>query len=747
MKLMKYVLFFFFLSAAQSWAQVTVKGVIKSGKGSKPIKAVNVSLKDTYDGTITDSIGRYSFTTTEKGEMTLVVEANGYMPEERKINLNQEVVEVNFLLRKMINELEAVTITAGSFEANDKKRSTVLKPLDIVTTAGANADIAGALQTLPGAQRVGESEGLFIRGGSAEESKIIIDGTVVNNFFFSSVPGIAQRGRFSPFLFNSTAFSTGGYSAQYGQALSAVLNLESVDLPEKSEAQAGISPIFANVGFQRVSKSKKYSFGSSYSYSNLTLYMMMIPQQQEFFKAPTSHNVDFNFRYKLKKGMFKSYAYFNTSALKLRSLSMDSVGIKNMFGLVNSNFFMNVSWKQFLPKNWKLYTVASISYDDNAIQSEVQNSNNEAIGYTGISQFDNGTFKINSFNTMYQLRSTLEKKLSGLNALRFGGEIWHNRDKSNYNFPFFSFDRSIWENYSAGFVEADIFLSNKLAFRPGLRYEYSQLTAKSNIAPRASLSYQIAKTAQLSFDYGIFYQTPERRYMNGSKDLQFSRADHYILTLQHMTKDYTLRSQVFYKKYDGLIKTDAANQTALNNDGYGYAQGFELFWRDKKTIKGMDYWISYSYLDTKRDYLNFPIYTAPTFAAKHTGSFVLKKFWPVRMFGINWSYNWATGRPYYNPNRPATEYLSDRTQFYNSLNFSFNWLTKIGKGNGVVVVGVNNVLNQKQVFGYTYSSRILDASGQYVRNEIGPPARMSFFVGLFISWGVDRTQNNINNNL
>jgi CarboxypepD_reg-like domain len=126
MKLMKFVLFFFFLSAAQSWAQVTVKGVIKSGKGSKPIKAVNVSLKDTYDGTITDSIGRYSFTTTEKGEMTLVVEANGYMPEERKINLNQEVVEVNFLLRKMINELEAVTITAGSFEANDKKRSTVL---------------------------------------------------------------------------------------------------------------------------------------------------------------------------------------------------------------------------------------------------------------------------------------------------------------------------------------------------------------------------------------------------------------------------------------------------------------------------------------------------------------------------------------------------------------------------------------------------------------------------------------------
>ncbi|TMN59328.1 hypothetical protein, partial [Pseudoalteromonas piscicida] len=86
-------------------------------------------------------------------------------------------------------------------------------------------------------------EGLFIRGGSAEEAKIIIDGTVVNNFFYSSVPGIAQRGRFSPFLFNGTVFSSGGYSAVYGQALSSILSLESIDIPEQSEIQAGFSPI------------------------------------------------------------------------------------------------------------------------------------------------------------------------------------------------------------------------------------------------------------------------------------------------------------------------------------------------------------------------------------------------------------------------------------------------------------------------------------------------------------------------
>ena len=59
----------------------------------------------------------------------------------------------------------------------------VLDPIDIVTTASANGDITGALKTLPGAQQVGESEGLFVRGGTATETKTFIDGTLVNNFF------------------------------------------------------------------------------------------------------------------------------------------------------------------------------------------------------------------------------------------------------------------------------------------------------------------------------------------------------------------------------------------------------------------------------------------------------------------------------------------------------------------------------------------------------------------------------------
>jgi hypothetical protein len=67
-----------------------------------------------------------------------------------------------------------------------------------------------------------------------------------------------------------------------------------------------------------------------------------------------------------------------------------------------------------------------------------------------------------------------------------------------------------------------------------------------------------------------------------------------------------LRLETYYKKYQDLIKTttDFYRPIAVNNNGSGYAKGVELFWRDKKSLKNIDYWVSYSYLDSKRDYLN-----------------------------------------------------------------------------------------------------------------------------------------------
>jgi vitamin B12 transporter len=728
-------------------AQNTISGKVRDNKG-KPVLGASISIKDSYDGSTSDSSGRYRFGTSEKDSQTVVVTNVGYKAFEKRILLTPNT-NLDVVLKEEVNELKAVTVTAGSFAAGGRKSAINLTPLDIVTTAGSNADIVAAFRSVPGTQQVGESEGLFVRGGTAQETKIFIDGNVVPNFFNSSVPDVAQRGRFSPFIFKGTSFSSGGYSATFGQALSAALILESIDLPDQSSASAGVAPLFLNGGFQILAKDKKSSYGMNYTYTDLSLYFSLVKQRPDFFQVPQYHALEGNFRIKLKNGgMLKYYGQFNAGNVGLRRPSLDSLGLKNTFALKNINTFHSFTLRMPLSNGWKLQSSLSYTYNKDQIGAEVQNQQNTKIATTNIAAIDFYGFDLTLNQHFLQLRGVLEKKLSGLNTIRFGAEGWLNEEGRGFANLTGTFNGQLQEKFVAAFGEADIFLTNEIAFKGGLRVEYSDLIKKWNIAPRAGFAYKFNSKAQMNLDYGIFYQTPETRYIGNNIDLGFTRADHYILTYQNLSTFYTFRTQVFYKDYVNLLKTGSGTgANASGTNGSGYAKGIELFWRDRKTIKGFEYWLSYSYLDTKRDFLNYPFQVQPTFAANHVASVVTKKFWEKISFGINLSYTYSNGRPFFNPNKPTAEFLSDRTQDFHNMNLSANWLTKIGKAFTVVVFSMNNVLNQDQVFSYNYSNRLRDAGGNLIRNEVSNVAPQFFFLGVFLSWGIDRRNEEVNKGL
>lgn len=238
----------------------TLRGRILDERG-QVLPGANVFLRGTYDGANTDSSGAFRFTTTRKDTAILAVSFVGYEPFSRKITL-PATANFTINLREEANMLNTVVITAGSFEASDEKRMTMLKTMDFVTTAGAGADTTAVVSLMPGAQRVGEQEGIFVRGDSAQESKVVIDGLIVQNPFFSSLPDVQQRGRFQPFMFKSTAFSTGGYSAQYGQAL---LDLLLLNITDKGNNN-GLSLNLTSTGLTFDQANEKSSFSSTAYY-------------------------------------------------------------------------------------------------------------------------------------------------------------------------------------------------------------------------------------------------------------------------------------------------------------------------------------------------------------------------------------------------------------------------------------------------------------------------------------------------
>ena len=692
-------------------AQTIISGKVSDKKG-EVLPFANVALEGTYDGASANENGLFTFSTDEKGSKKLVVTMVGFLPFSKEIELKGEKISLEIRLEESINSLNAVVVTAGMFEASDEKKMVMLKPLDIVTTAGGNADIVSVMQLLPGSNRVGEKEGLFVRGGSANETKTVIDGMIVQNPFFSSTPDVPQRGRFDPFMFKGTAFSTGGYSAQYGQALSSVLLLNTQDKLGENTS----TTVSANLASAAVTHTHKGWLTGTVYYSNITPLISLIKNSFDFEKVPegvgASVSVNENFK---RNNSLKIYGTIadNRSAINLPTY--DEQNSKYIFDNKNKNAFTNASYRQ--------------SYKDGLW---VLNS-----GFSYSKNLDNlniGGFKSDRDDQRIQGRLVMSR-LFGNNrssSFNFGGES-HFIDLSNiygeYNFK-------IKDRYSALFAESEFYVSPKLAIRIGIRGEYTSVINKFNAAPRISLAYKTGKYSQVSFAGGRFYQNPEKEYLYLNKNLGFEIADHAILNYQIIKENRTFRTDLFYKKYSDLVveKTDffdpnpyrfPSGQTS--NNGNGYARGFDMFIRDQKSIKNADLWLTYSFLDTERYFRNYPSATTPYFASKHNMSLVYKQFFNKISTNLGVTFSQSTGRPTYilNDDFKKTEYL----KAYQNLSLMASKIKQTANSFIVFYVIVDNAIGRNNVFGYRYS---LDGSKRF---EVNPMMKRSIFFGATWTFG------------
>src|ERR1044071_8527647 len=175
----------FLIFSIAVYAQTTISGKVIDEKG-KGIPGANVVIRDSYDGASTDINGAFVFSTEEKGPHHIDVTFIGFKPFQKQIDIRESAIAIDVVLKEEINQLDAVVISAGSFTAGEEKRRTILKAVDIATTAGATADIAGALNTLPGTTKVGETGRLFVRGGDESEARTFIDGMLVMNEYNAS---------------------------------------------------------------------------------------------------------------------------------------------------------------------------------------------------------------------------------------------------------------------------------------------------------------------------------------------------------------------------------------------------------------------------------------------------------------------------------------------------------------------------------------------------------------------------------
>lgn len=701
----------FLAFTAAALAQVTIKGRITDKSGS-PLIGTSVIIKGSIDGTSADTSGRFQFRTRRKGVQTILASFIGYEPFEKTLTIKDTTINLNIVLKEKSTAIKDVVITAGAFEAGDKKKGVTLKPLDILTTASATGDIYGAINTLPGTATIADDGRLFVRGGDAYESLTYIDGMRVKKPYSSTTPDLPSRGRYSPQMFTGTTFSSGGYSAQYGQALSSALILQTNGVAPKSQWGLGIMSV--GVNGSETFANERSSISVEAGYYNLQPYLSVVKQQYKWNKYPETINATMHARTKVgSDGLLKLMTTFQTSHYNLDFPDFKNQAQPMQIDLKNSNLYTNLSYADSWGKGWSIKSGIALSLDKNNVKP--------------------GNTKAKETNTYFQSKITLKKEFSSTFNVAGGVELAPNQLMQDYsvNNEVISSTRYT-DNNTAAFVEGEAMLFNKLALRGGLRSEYSNLLGDFKIAPRASIAWLLAPCCQISMASGIFYQTPEDQLLRFTHDLKFEKAVHYIANFQMTKNDRIFRAEVYYKKYSNLVRFDGAkfyDPTLYNNGGNGFAKGLEIFWRDQKTVHNLDYWVSYSYIDSKRLYRDFSAKVTPSFAPKHNIS-VVGKWWISKLstqFGATLSY--ATGRPYDDPSTPL--FMDKLTKDYMDVSINASYIFKIYGKTTVLYTQVGNLLNRKNIYGYNYYK---NSTGTYQASEITASTKQSYFVGLFFNF-------------
>ena len=738
-----------------TFASVIIKGNVTDESG-QPIPYANIYIKDTFDGISSNEKGQFSFTTYEDGKQIFIASFIGYEVFEKEILIDTEDIFINATLQPSASRIGEVYITAGTFGASDEDKVIVLDPIDIVTVASARGEITGALEALPGTQPQTDQQGIYVRGGDASEAKQIVDGMLIQNPYFSDVPDIPQRGRFEPFDFRGTAFSQGGYSAQYGQALSAIVDLQTwTRFGDFNANTFGITPLSLSYG--RAYGNDSTVCGTTIDYTNLKYFQDVnnkgilsdfIKSRVTFSKPIEALEVKTNYSKKFSNGIFKYLGRITKSSL---STSPSEIG--SNFNLENNNKFLLSTYKTEIDNSTRLQL--GFSYSENKDDAKI------------IFIDDNLEIDIPAYDDLRQFRTVLTKDIFSKSKIKLGYHIFN----QNSNFKYYTITNSedsqgwtennikINEVLYTSFTEIDLRISKRFAINTGFRFEDSKLLNKNSVSPRFSSAYKLNRKSQISYAYGDYYQTPDllfdKWYRNNNivtdfnnSGLDFEHSKHHIFNYEYNNKKRTLRIELFNKDYTNLITkvilpdscpdVDDVCQYSLSNDGGGHSKGFELFWRSNQVKDGLgkDIWIAYSFLDSKRKYKQyFEDQIRPSFASEHKITFVYKNTFDLKKqngrFNTSLAMTATSGFPYYDPYNNV-EYTSKP---YLSFDIGGSYLPEIDDGFLVVFFNISNPFGYRNNYGLEYVGYDLQALEN--PKERLPSSLRSIFIGCFMFFSIE----------
>ena len=652
-------------------AQTTVTGIVTDGK--ERLVGANVFIVGTIDGCLTDSLGRFAFETSKTGEVTLKVTYMGYEDYSYTADIS---LLANFTVRmkEQATTISEVVVTASTFSFGKSDNFKTMDALDVVMAGNSCGDIVAALQTLPGTQKVGENGKLYVRGGESDECQTFVNGMHVLVPYSTNTENSAVRGRFSPFLFKGINFSLGGYSGEYGQALSAVLPMETTDMAVSDKYGVSASLVDWNIGGTKALASSSLSFNAALTSTGL--YDRLFSERFDFTRPYRKLSGEAQYKKEFKtSGVLKSYVGYD-----LTSVGQHIDG-RNL-SLKEHNVYANVTHKKSFSHGCSLFTGVANS----SVFRDIDNA--VAVGD-----------HYHNFRNEVHLKAEVRKVCSDVLKLSAGVEDYIRNSVLRFENYQYHLDYNIFATH----VDAQWRVIPHLFLNMSARAE--MMRTNWLLMPRTTLTYIPNKRLQVSLVAGRYSQTAEDDYLAQSrKSLSQGTADHAIFSVQYKTPNTLLRVEPYWKKYRHLPLLENG---IYQSHGYGTSRGVDVYMENNSLIKNLITTFSYSFNDSERLCLDYTEPHIPDYVSRHNLRLSAKYGIGKTIIGLSESF--TSGR--YFP--------QGKTPVYNSVDVNLTYLLS---PKVIVYTSLNNILGRTNIFRY---------------DKMGSPVTASrdrfFYIGIFVS--------------
>jgi hypothetical protein len=693
-------------------AQTKVSGEVVD-KSNNPLPGVQVNLNNGLLQTVSDNAGKFTLTYPDTlKKRSIRFQSFGHKIKTLILNKGQQTMKV--VLLDSAYYLGAVSVSAfktGRF--SDYSAQTLqMSTMDIVTNPAAMADIIGNMRVLPGVQANDNDGRLIIQGGSSDESQVYINDLIVANPYSSSSKNAGVRSRFNSDLFEGIVLQSGGFNAEFGQALSGVVNLNT---KEKGQMEAkttiAVSSVYA--GATHIDQKPSYAYRVGIDYSNLALSKRLSENQYNWKKDYQQVAADF-FLTKEFSTKTKMTAQFNGSHAG------------GVYAYENIN---HVALESDIKQNY-LYTQLNFYHTFNK-QLSLSVAGNLVVDKFSGTDMQAKTDKLTTQNTWNHNKITLQYK-NGIFTNRAGVEFICNPYTETYSSRQ-DYTTTLNNNLFSIYDDVKLFLTNNLTASVGVRGEYSGYLQKFNVAPRIYVAYRLNSRNIFSVSAGNYFQLPAMSYLKQSDGIDFASVTKGTASYSYVKRNSKFQIDAYYKKYKNVVtySQGAYRAESFANAGAGYGWGVDLFWKNNFGL--LEYWLTYSFNNTKKRYDYFSGKVAPPYVAPHSFNITLK-YWIASwrsMVGSN--YNISSGTPYYSNTNPYAK--SGTTPFRNRLDISWSYLPT----NWIVVhFGCQNVLGYKNIYGYEYT-------GTGAKQAITDSDTRFLFLGAFFTFSKSKTVNELKN--